>query len=87
MKHLLLFGLSSAVGQNFIFYTITGPGALVCATITTTRKFFTILVSVAVYGHILTEWQWGGVGLVFLGLGGELYGKFGLAAKAKAKTE
>jgi hypothetical protein len=38
VKDLLLFGLSSAVGQNFIFYTITGPGPLVCATVTTTRK-------------------------------------------------
>jgi hypothetical protein len=32
--------------QNFIFYAITGPGPLVCAIITTTRKFFTILLSV-----------------------------------------
>lgn len=35
---VILFALSSAMGQNFIFYTITGPGPLACTTITTTRK-------------------------------------------------
>ena len=36
------------------------------------------------YGHVLTETQWGGVGLVFLGLGGELYGKFSSSSSSSS---
>ena len=64
-------------GQVFIFFTITGPGPLVCTTITTTRKFFTILLSVMLNpNNHLNNNQWIAVGLVFLGLGGEIAGKY-----------
>lgn len=66
---ILLFAFTSAIGQNFIYYTIFNFGSLLCSLITTTRKFFTILFSVFVYGHQLTSVQWGGVLLVFFGLG------------------
>lgn len=63
--------------QNFIFYAITGPGPLACATITTTRKFFTILLSVLLHpDNSLAPVQWASVGLVFTGLGGEIYDKW-----------
>jgi UDP-galactose transporter B1 len=56
---------------------VTGPGPLVCTTITTTRKFFTILISVFLNpNNSLTQAQWGAVGLVFLGLSAELYEKY-----------
>lgn len=68
---------SSAMGQNFIFYTISGPGVLVCATITTTRKFFTILVSVMLYPeNSLNLSQWVSVVIVFAGLFLELHDKY-----------
>ena len=35
---------------------------------TTTRKLFTILFSVMLYGHVLSSLQWLGVALVFVGL-------------------
>jgi UDP-galactose transporter B1 len=63
-----LFSLVGALGQNFIYYTIYSFGALACSIITTTRKFFTILVSVFFYAHTLTPWQWIAVGMVFVGL-------------------
>ena len=63
-------------GQNFIFYTLHSFGSLVLATVTTTRKFFTVLASIAYYGHALNGQQWGGVGLVTAGLGLELFGKY-----------
>jgi len=73
---IMLFSLSSALGQNFIFYTITGPGPLACTTITTTRKFLTILISVFMYSdNRLDSVQWMGVALVFAGLGAELVAK------------
>ena len=74
---ILKFSLCSAFGQVFIFFTITGPGPLVCTTITTTRKFFTILLSVMLNpNNHLNNNQWIAVGLVFLGLGGEIAGKY-----------
>jgi UDP-galactose transporter B1 len=70
---VLLFALASAMGQNFIFYTITGPGPLACTMITTTRKFFTILISVLSHAdNSLAEQQWLGVALVFTGLSLEI---------------
>ncbi|ESN96954.1 hypothetical protein HELRODRAFT_85944 [Helobdella robusta] len=65
---LLTFSICSAVGQNFIFMTITNFGPLPCSIITTTRKFFTILLSVVIFRNPLSWMQWSGTILVFLGL-------------------
>lgn len=65
---LLQLNLSASLGQVFIFLTIHHFSPLTCTTITTTRKFFTILLSVYKFGHVLDRWQWGSVGLVFGGL-------------------
>lgn len=76
LSRLAWFSLTSALGQNFIFLTIKYFDALVLTTVTTTRKFFTILLSVVMYGHQLTQGQWGAVLLVFAGLSGEVYDKY-----------
>lgn len=65
---VLLFCLCGAVGQLFIFYTIRTFGSLVNTIITTTRKFFNILLSVIWNGNPLLPQQWLAVLLVFLGL-------------------
>ena len=65
---LLVINMTVAVGQIFIFLTITWYSSLVCTTITTTRKFFTILLSVMYFGHHFTPMQWVATGLVFSGL-------------------
>ena len=83
---IMKFSLCSACGQCFIFLTITGPGPLVCTTVTTTRKFFTILISVFLNPkNSLTQMQWSSVGLVAIGLGGELYEKIFSKKKHKNK--
>jgi UDP-galactose transporter B1 len=64
---LLLNGVVS-IGQIFIFLTIDWYSSLVCTTITTTRKFFTILFSVLHFGHKFSTMQWVSVCLVFSGL-------------------
>jgi len=74
--YLGLFSLASALGQNFIFMTINWFDSLVCTTVTTTRKFFTILVSVLAFGHSLKNQEWVGVGIVFAGLTGEVVNKY-----------
>lgn len=77
--NILLFGLTSALGQSFIFMTVVYFGPLTCSIITTTRKFFTILASVILFANPISSMQWVGTVLVFLGLG--LDAKFGKGTK------
>ncbi|KAG5280052.1 hypothetical protein AALO_G00084390 [Alosa alosa] len=77
--NIMLFGLTSALGQTFIFMTVVYFGPLTCSIITTTRKFFTILGSVLLFGNVMSNMQWTGTILVFMGLG--LDAKFGKVPK------
>ena len=45
------FCLCSAIGQSFIFYTIATFDPLVCTTVTTTRKIFSVLYSILFKGN------------------------------------
>jgi UDP-galactose transporter B1 len=67
-KDVLWLNAAAACGQIFIFLTITWYSSLACTTITTTRKFFTILLSVVHFGHQFSALQWSCVALVFCGL-------------------
>lgn len=80
---MITFGIASAIGQVFIFITVTSFGPLPCSIVTTTRKFFTILASVIFFGNPMSSRQWVGTVLVFLGLGlDSAYGKEKKEAKA-----
>ena len=72
---LLQLNLSASLGQVFIFLTVHHFSPLTCTTITTTRKFFTILLSVYKFGHVLGAVQWLSVALVFAGLYLEIVAK------------
>ncbi|CAG0885461.1 unnamed protein product [Cyprideis torosa] len=62
--------------QLFIFLTVANFGPLPCSIVTTTRKFFTVLGSVIIFGNVLITRQWIGTVLVFTGLFLDaLYGK------------
>lgn len=65
---ILVFCACGAVGQLFIFHTIKTFGSLANTIITTTRKFFNILLSVVWSGNPLLPRQWVAVSLVFIGL-------------------
>ncbi|CAH1772926.1 unnamed protein product [Owenia fusiformis] len=74
--NMVSFSVASALGQNFIFITVTSFGPLTCSIVTTTRKFFTILGSVFLFGNPMLGRQWVGTLLVFIGLGlDSIYGK------------
>ncbi|KAL3511154.1 hypothetical protein ACH5RR_030555 [Cinchona calisaya] len=73
---ILLYCLCGAVGQNFIFLTITRFGSLTNTTITTTRKFVSIVVSSLLSGNPLSTKQWGSVLMVFSGLACHIYFKW-----------
>jgi len=66
--NIFLLNTTAAIGQIFIFLTIYYFSTLMCTTITTTRKFFTILLSIRLYKHVFTTLQWTCVGMVFGGL-------------------
>lgn len=66
--NLLMINLVVGVGQIFIFLTIQLYSSMVVTTITTTRKFLTILLSVWTFGHRFTILQWSAIVLVFAGL-------------------
>ncbi|CAH8530573.1 unnamed protein product [Schistosoma rodhaini] len=71
-----IFGLASAVGQIFLFGLITNFSPLTCSIVTTTRKFFTVLFSIILFGHSMTTCQWIGTVLIFSGLLlDQIYGK------------
>lgn len=73
IPQLLLFAISSGIGQTFIYLTLRKFGSLACSLVTTTRKFFTILLSVLLFGNEITDAQWIGVVIVFIGLGLDMY--------------
>ena len=85
--YIVLAALSMAAGQNFIFFTLANFDALTLATITTTRKFFTIIVSTIYYQHHFGESQKIGVTLVFLGLTLELFNKYEAKQLKKKKQQ
>ena len=78
------FALCSAFGQTFIFYTIANFDPLVCTTVTTTRKIFSVLLSIFLKGHQLNAQGWTGVAIASSGILGELENKASKAKKKKA---
>ncbi|KXJ83907.1 hypothetical protein RP20_CCG026819 [Aedes albopictus] len=93
LGHLATLALAGALGQLFIFMMVSSFGALACSVVTTTRKFFTVLCSVLLFGNSLSSRQWMGAVLVFTGLFADMFfGKKGAAAgksppKSKEKSE
>ncbi|XP_028156322.1 solute carrier family 35 member B1 homolog [Ostrinia furnacalis] len=67
---LYLAGLAfmGALGQLFIFFMVSEFGPLPCSVVTTTRKFFTVLASVIIFGNVLLGRQWIGAIFVFSGI-------------------
>jgi len=83
LGHILQLSVASALGQFFIFMTVSDFGPLPCSIVTTTRKFFTVLASVLLFGNSLVNRQWLGCFFVFAGIFLDgLYGKQKSQAKA-----
>lgn len=80
---IFALSMSSAVVQLVISYTIKQYGAVVFATVMTTRQFFSILLSSVVFLNPLTAGQWAGTSLVF----GALYYKAHMARLRSRKEK
>lgn len=75
LEKIVKFAVCSAVGQSFIFYTISNFDPLVCTTVTTTRKVFSVLLSIFLNGHSVSPQGWAGISLASLGILSELQDK------------
>jgi solute carrier family 35 (UDP-galactose transporter), member B1 len=74
-EKILKFAVCSAIGQSFIFYTIANFDPLLCTTVTTTRKVFSVLLSIFLNGHAVSKEGWAGIGLASVGILSELMDK------------
>lgn len=66
--HVGAFGTCAAIAQVFIYRCILQHGTLWTASVTISRKFASILLSVMLFNHRLSLQQWTGVAAVFIGL-------------------
>jgi UDP-galactose transporter B1 len=90
LSKILQFSACSAIGQSFIFYTLAHFDPLVLSTVTTTRKIFSVLLSIFFKGNSLSMFGWSGISLACLGIMSELTSKMnqgGTHKKQKQRTE
>ena len=71
LRNILEFALFGSIGQVFVFIILEKFDSLILITATVTRKMISMILSVILFGHYLNNLQWGGVGLVFAGIGYE----------------
>jgi UDP-galactose transporter B1 len=82
LSKIIKFAICSAVGQSFIFYTIANFDPLILSTVTTTRKIFSVLLSIFLKGHTLSLTGWSGIAMACGGILSEMSAK--MKGKAKA---
>lgn len=68
LPNLFLLSATGALGQAFIFYTISKFGALTTSIIGTCRKVLSIVLSVILFGHVLSLEQTVGLAVAFFGI-------------------
>ncbi len=78
---IIKFALCSAMGQSFIFYTIANFDPLILSTVTTTRKIFSVMLSIFLKGHSLSLTGWSGIALACGGILSEMQAK--MSGKSK----
>lgn len=82
---MLLLSLAATSGQLMIVHTIERFGALVFATIMTSRQFVSVLLSCIMFSHPLTLGQWCGTAMVFGSLYFKAFSKGAKKPRAKEK--
>lgn len=87
MMDMTFLSICATMGQLIILYTIKEFGALLFATIMTTRQFMSILLSCLIFVHPLSFQQWGATGLIFAALYAEAFGKAPAAPKEVSAPE
>lgn len=65
IKYFVAFVCVGALGQIFICSILSAFGALPLSITTTTRKFFSVILSVIIYQNVLLLQQWIATGIIF----------------------
>lgn len=86
LGNLFLLSATGALGQAFIFFTISKFGALTTSIIGTCRKVLSIVLSVILFGHVLSRDQTIGLAVAFLGIGLN-WARIEACEKKKMKTK
>lgn len=68
IKLIIASSIVESMGQVFLYSMIVKHGAFKTAIVTTLRKFFTIIISIGVFGHELSHVQWFSIFFVFIGV-------------------
>ena len=84
---LVVLGLTGALGQVFIFVTISKFGALNCALIGLARKILSLLLSFVLYGHTMNAYQTVGLLLSLVAMIANFYEKGGGGGHGAKKAE
>jgi solute carrier family 35 (UDP-galactose transporter), member B1 len=74
---LIMLGITGAIGQVFVFVTISKFGALNCALIGLFRKILTLVLSFVLYGHTINAIQSVGLFLALVAMIANFYEKVG----------
>jgi UDP-galactose transporter B1 len=80
---ILRFSFCSAIGHSFIFFTLANFDPLVCTTVTTTRKIFSVVLSIVFKGHSVSFQGWTGVLVATSGIVSEVQDKY---QRARARS-
>ncbi|CAD8127767.1 unnamed protein product [Paramecium sonneborni] len=73
VPEIVFLTIYSVLGQVFIFYCISCFSPRVLSVVTTTRKFFTVLLSIMIHNHMVNQIQWIGISLVAFAVAFELF--------------
>ncbi len=83
---LVALGLTGAIGQVFVFVTISKFGALNCALIGLVRKMLSLILSFVLYGHTLNAFQTVGLALAIAAMIANFYEKACVCFRVQMKT-
>jgi UDP-galactose transporter B1 len=69
---IVLIGLLQVLGQVSIYFIVLNFKQHIFPLVSTTRKVFTVLLSIFIFNHKMNGYQWMALILVFGGMGYEL---------------
>jgi hypothetical protein len=81
---VLLICLLQTCGQVAIYYVVGNFKQHVYPLVSTTRKVFTVVLSVLMFGHMLNAYQWVAVALLAVAMGAELHEEIAVQEEARS---
>ena len=82
LADIAVISVASAFGQTFILLTIKYYGAAVFAAIATVRQLVSILVSIGLFGHVISQMQIVAISIVFVALAAQCFYRWRISRRA-----